>query len=70
MQRFGSQHLVFDNVGCFSHGPMPAIGNHFTFGTFDVYVTIAQPFVYPKWCTWRKIHPVILRLAADVPLIP
>ena len=41
MQRFGSQHLVFDNVGCFSQGPMPAIGNLFTFGTFDVYVAIA-----------------------------
>ena len=48
MQRFGSQHLVFDNAGCFSKGPMPAIGNHFTFGTFDVYVAIAQPFVYPQ----------------------
>ena len=27
---------------------MPAFGNHFTFGTFDVYVAIAQPFVYPQ----------------------
>ena len=48
MQRFGSQHLVFDNAGCFGQGPMPAIGNHFTFGTFDVYVAITQPFVYPQ----------------------
>ena len=70
MQRFDSQYLVFDNAGCFSQGPMPAIGNHFTFGTFDVYVAIAQPFVYPKWCTWQKIHPVISRLTADVSLAP
>ena len=48
MQRFGSQHQVFDNEGYFGQGPMPAIGNHFTFGTFDVYVAIAQPFVYPQ----------------------
>ena len=48
MQRSGSQYLVFDNAGCFSQGPMPAIGNHFTFGAFDIYVAIAQPFVYPQ----------------------
>ena len=49
MQRIDSRYLVFDNAGCFSQGPMPAIGNHFTFGTFDVYVAIAPPtFVYPQ----------------------
>ena len=48
MQRIDSHYLVFDTAGCFSQGPMPAIGNHFTFGTFDVYVAIAQPFVYPQ----------------------